>query len=166
MGRYEEIFARSIRDPQEFWREAAGAISWYKKWERVLDGTKPPFYRWFSGAELNTCYNTLDRHVEGGRANQTALIYDSPVTKQIKHFTYRELRDQTAKFAGVLRDKGVKKGDRVVIYMPMIPEAVVAVLAWAQCIPWSSAASLRTNLPSGSMMPNPTLSLRHRARSK
>jgi propionyl-CoA synthetase len=132
MGRYEEIFAKSIRDPQGFWEEAAGAISWYKKWDRVLDDTEPPFYRWFSDAELNTCYNALDRHVEGGRADQTALIYDSPVTKQIKHFTYRELRDLTAKFAGVLRDKGVKKGDTVVIYMPMIPEAVVAMLACAR----------------------------------
>ena len=132
MGRYEETFARSIRDPQGFWGEAAGAISWYKKWDGVLDDTKPPFYRWFSGAELNTCYNALDRHVEGGRAEQTALIYDSPVTKQTKHFTYRELSDQTAKFAGVLRDKGVKKGDTVVIYMPMIPEAVVAMLACAR----------------------------------
>ncbi len=132
MGRYEELFARSIRDPQGFWGEAAGAISWYKKWDRVLDDTKPPFYHWFSGAELNTCYNTLDRHVEGGRADQNALIYDSPVTKQIKHYTYRELRDQTAKFAGVLRDKGVKKGDTIVIYMPMIPEAVVAMLACAR----------------------------------
>jgi len=132
MGRYEEIFVRSIRDPQGFWGEAAGAISWYKKWDGVLDDTKPPFYHWFSGAELNTCYNALDRHVEGARAEQTALIYDSPVTKQIKHFTYRELRDQTAKFAGVLRDKGVKKGDTVVIYMPMIPEAVIAMLACAR----------------------------------
>jgi propionyl-CoA synthetase len=132
MGRYEAIFERSIQDPQGFWGEAAGAISWYKKWDRVLNDTKPPFYRWFSGAEMNTCYNALDRHVEGGRADQTALIYDSPVTKQVKHFTYRELRDQTAKFAGVLRDKGVKKGDPVVIYMPMIPEAVVAMLACAR----------------------------------
>jgi propionyl-CoA synthetase len=132
MGRYEAIFERSIQDPQGFWGEAAGAISWYKKWDGVLNDTKPPFYRWFSGAEMNTCYNALDRHVEGGRADQTALIYDSPVTKQVRHFTYRELRDQTAKFAGVLRDKGVKKGDPVVIYMPMIPEAVVAMLACAR----------------------------------
>ncbi len=132
MGRYEELFTKSITDPKGFWGEAAEAISWYKKWDVVLDDSRPPFYRWFKGAELNTCYNALDRHVESGRADQTALIYDSPVTKQIKKFTYRELRDQTARFAGVLKGQGVGKGDTVVIYMPMIPEAVVAMLACAR----------------------------------
>ena len=93
---------------------------------------KPPFYRWFAGAELNTCYNALDRHVERGRAEQTALIYDSPVTDSKKSFTYRALRDQVAKLAGAIAAQGVGKGDRVIIYMPMIPEAVMAMLACAR----------------------------------
>jgi propionyl-CoA synthetase len=132
MGRYEEIFQRSITDPETFWSEAAEAITWQRKWDKVLDGSNKPFYRWFSGGELNTCYNALDRHVEGGRAEQTALIYDSPVTKQIQKFTYRELLDQVSRFAGALKDLGVGKGDTVVIYMPMIPQAVVAMLACAR----------------------------------
>ncbi|HEX8949751.1 MAG TPA: propionyl-CoA synthetase, partial [Dissulfurispiraceae bacterium] len=132
MGRYEEVFQRSIKDPGWFWEEAAGAISWYKRWDRVLDDTNPPFYRWFAGGELNTCYNALDRHVEGGRADQTALIYDSPVTSTIRKYTYRELLDQVSLFAGVLGNLGVAKGDTVIIYMPMIPEAVVAMLACAR----------------------------------
>ncbi|MEW6738915.1 MAG: propionyl-CoA synthetase [Nitrospirota bacterium] len=132
MRRYEEFFQKSINDPAGFWGEAAEAISWYKKWDRVLDDTNPPFYRWFSGGELNTCYNALDRHVEGGRANQVALIYDSPVTNTIQKFTYKELRDMTARFAGVLKNLGVGRGDTVVIYMPMIPQAVVAMLACAR----------------------------------
>ncbi len=132
MGKYEEIFRRSIQDPERFWGEAAEAITWYKKWDRVLDSSNPPFYRWFVGGELNTCYNALDRHVEGGRADQTALIYDSPVTKTIQQFTYRELLDRVSRFAGALKNIGVQKGDTVVIYMPMIPEAVIAMLACAR----------------------------------
>jgi propionyl-CoA synthetase len=132
MGRYEEVFGKSIQDPSGFWGEAAEAITWHRKWDRVLDDTNPPFYRWFVGGEMNTCYNALDRHVEGGRADQVALIYDSPVTGQIRKFTYRELLDQVARFAGALRDVGVTKGDTVVIYMPMIPEAAVAMLACAR----------------------------------
>lgn len=132
MGRYEELYQRSINDPEGFWGEAAEGITWYKKWDRVMDDSNKPFYRWFSGGELNTCYNALDRHVEGGRAEQTALIYDSPVTKTVKRYTYRELLDQTARFAGVLKGLGVKKGDRVVIYMPMVPQAAMAMLACAR----------------------------------
>lgn len=132
MGRYEEVFQRSIHDPEAFWGAAADAITWYSKWDRVLDDSNKPFYRWFSGGELNTCYNALDRHVEGGRADQTALIYDSPVTKQIIKYTYRELLDEVSRFAWVLRDLGVKKGDTVVIYMPMVPQAAVAMLACAR----------------------------------
>ena len=132
MGRYEEIFQRSVKDPEAFWAEAAEAITWQKKWDRVLDGSNKPFYRWFSGGELNTCYNALDRHVESGRADQTALIYDSPVTKQVQKFTYRELLDQVSRFAGVLKGLGVGKGDTVVIYLPMIPQAAVAMLACAR----------------------------------
>jgi len=134
MGTFDEEFRKSIEDPEGFWGEAAEAITWHKKWDKVLDASNPPFYRWFTGGELNTCYNALDRHVESGRADQTALIYDSPVTKTIQKFTYRELLDTVARFAGVLKMKslGVKKGDTVVIYMPMIPEAAVAMLACAR----------------------------------
>lgn len=132
MGRYEEAFKKSIQDPDSFWEEAAGAISWHKKWDKVLDRSNPPFYRWFTGGELNTCFNALDRHVEGGRADQTALIYDSPVTKQIQKFTYRELLGQVSHFAGVLSSLGVGKGDTVILYMPMVPQAVVAMLACAR----------------------------------
>jgi len=131
-GRYEEAFARSINDPEGFWREAAEAIHWYKKWDKVLDDTNKPFYRWFKGGIVNTCYNALDRHVQGGRADQAALIYDSPVTHTIRTYTYRELRDEVAKFAGVLKNLGVGKGDRVIIYIPMIPEAHISMLACAR----------------------------------
>ena len=132
MGKYEEVFRRSIQDPEGFWGEAAEAITWHKKWDKVLDASNPPFYRWFAGGEMNTCYNALDRHVEGGRANQTAIIYDSPVTNTIRKITYRELLDQVSRFAGALKGLGVGKGDTVVIYMPMIPQAAVAMLACAR----------------------------------
>ena len=131
-NRYDDVYKRSIEDPEGFWGEAAEAIHWTRKWDRVLDDSKAPFYRWFSGGELNTCYNALDFHVENGRADQPALIYDSPVTETKKTYTYAELRDEVARFAGVLADQGVKKGDRVIIYMPMIPQAVIAMLACAR----------------------------------
>ena len=107
-------------------------MSWIREPRRILDDTNPPFYRWFPDAELNTCANALDRHVEGGRAEQAALIYDSPVTGSQRRYTYGELLDETARFAGVLRDLGVRKADRVVVYMPMIPEAVITMLACAR----------------------------------
>jgi propionyl-CoA synthetase len=132
MGKYDELFRKSIQDPEGFWAEAAEDVTWYRKWDKVLDASNPPFYRWFPGAELNTCYNALDRHVEGGRADQTALIYDSPVTDTIKKYTYRELLDKVSRFAGALQGLGVKKGDTVVIYMPMVPQAAVAMLACAR----------------------------------
>ena len=132
MGPYEEAFRRSIDDPEGFWGEAAGAVDWYREPARILDDANPPFYRWFAGGELNTCHNALDRHVEGGRAEQPTLVYDSPVTGTVRRFTYRELLDQVARFAGVLARLGVRKGDRVVVYMPMIPEAVIAMLACAR----------------------------------
>ena len=132
MGRYEDVFHRSLTDPAGFWAEAARAIDWYTEPETILDDGNPPFYRWFRGGTLNTCHNALDRHVDGGRAEQRALIYDSPVTGAKKTFTFGELRDETARFAGVLSNLGIQKGDRVVIYMPMIPEAVVAMLACAR----------------------------------
>lgn len=132
MSKYEELFNKSIQNPQNFWDEAAQSISWFKKYEKVLDDSNPPFYRWFVDGKLNVCYNALDRHIEAGRGEQTALIWDSPVTNQIKKFTYKELTEYVAKFAGVLRSLGVGKGDTVVIYMSMIPEAVVAMLACAR----------------------------------
>ena len=129
---YDETYARSLNDPEGFWGEAAEAIHWYKRWDKVLDDSNPPFYRWFTGATTNACYNALDRHVEGGRADQAALIYDSPVTDTVKTFSYRELRDAAARFAGVLVANGVTKGDRVLIYMPMVPETVIAMLGCAR----------------------------------
>jgi propionyl-CoA synthetase len=132
MTKYEEAYRRSIEDPEAFWAEAARAISWYETWERVLDDSNPPFYRWFTGGKLNTCYNAVDRHVHDGRGDQLAVIYDSPVTDTIVRLTYRQLLDQVARFAGALRDLGVEKHDRVILYMPMIPEAIVGMLACAR----------------------------------
>jgi propionyl-CoA synthetase len=129
---YEEAYRRSIEDPEGFWGEAAEAITWTKKWDKVLDDSNKPFYRWFAGGALNTCYNALDVHIENGRGDQPALIYDSPVTDTIKTYTYTELRDEVAKVAGVLSGLGVEKGDRVLIYMPMIAEAAMAMLACAR----------------------------------
>ncbi len=129
---YEEVYRQSIEDPEGFWGEIAEDIHWYKKWDTVLDDSNPPFYRWFVGGELNTCYNALDIHVEQGRGDMLALIYDSPVTDTITKYTYAELRDEVATFAGVLSEQGVEKGDRVIIYMPMIPEAAIAMLACAR----------------------------------
>lgn len=131
-SRYETVYARSLTDPTGFWAEAAEQVHWYKKWEKVLDDSNQPFYRWFVGGEVNTCYNAVDRHVENGRAEQVALIYDSPITETVKYFTFRELRDAVASCAGALEALGVSKGDRVIVYMPMIPEAVVAMLAVAR----------------------------------
>src|ERR1700724_1950791 len=113
---YAETYRRSLEKPEEFWAAAAAAIDWDKPWDRVLDDTKPPFYRWFAGARLNTCWNALDRHVAAGRGERIALIWDSPVTDQIHRFTYRELLDRVARFAGALTGLGVKPGDRVLIY--------------------------------------------------
>ena len=129
---HQTAFDRSINSPNEFWGEAAEDISWVKRPDKVLDDSNPPFYRWFTGGQLNTCYNALDYHVENGRGNQAAMIYDSPVTGTIKKYTYTDLRDEVALFAGVLKNQGVSKGDRVIIYMPMIPEAAVAMLACAR----------------------------------
>ncbi len=131
-GRYAEVYARSLSDKERFWADAAEAVHWYRKWDSVLDTSNEPFYRWFTGAEVNTCYNALDLHVDNGRGDQAALIYDSPVTDTVKTFTYRELRDRVATFAGALAGQGVSRGDRVIIYMPMIPQAVVAMLACAR----------------------------------
>jgi len=132
VGRFEETYRRSLDDPEGFWGEAARAIDWDEPWERVLDDSRAPFYRWFAGGRLNTCHNALDRHVDGGRADQLALVYDSPVTDTTATFTYRELRDAVALFAGALAAQDVERGDRVIVYMPMVPEAVIAMLACAR----------------------------------
>ncbi|MCP4688914.1 MAG: propionyl-CoA synthetase [Desulfobacterales bacterium] len=129
---YDEAYEQSINDPDAFWAAAAEDCHWYKKWDKVLDDSNKPFYRWFTGGEINTCYNALDYHIENGLGDQLALIYDSPVTDTIKKYTYTELRDEVAKFAGVLASQGVQKGDRVLIYMPMIAEAAVSMLACAR----------------------------------
>lgn len=132
MPSYRELFEASVTDAASFWASAASAVSWHREPRQVLDESNPPFYRWFPDGELNTCFNALDRHVQAGRGNQAALIYDSPVTGSRRTYTYSELLDKTACFAGALHDLGVGLGDRVVLYMPMIPEAVIAMLACAR----------------------------------
>src|SRR5881396_973272 len=129
---YDGIYEKWLAGPQAFWADAGEAIDWYKKWDRVFDASRPPFYRWFTGGMVNSCYNALDRHVERGRAGQSALIYDSPVSGIIKTFTYRELLDEVARFAEVLVRQRVQKGDRIIIYMPMVPETAIAMLACAR----------------------------------
>ncbi len=129
---YDETYARSMRDPEGFWAAAAEDIHWDKRWDRVFDDSRRPFYRWFAGGELNTCYNALDLHIDRGRGKQRALVYDSPVTGTVRTYTYFELRDAVALCAGMLRRQGIAKGDRVIIYMPMVPEAVIAMLACAR----------------------------------
>ena len=130
--RYNEIYRRSLDDPDGFWAEAAEAIDWHRRWDRVVDENAQPAARWFAGGMLNTCHNALDRHVAAGNGDRPALIYDSPVTGTQQRFTYAGLRDRVAQFAGALAARGVGRGDRVVIYMPMVPEAAVAMLACAR----------------------------------
>jgi propionyl-CoA synthetase len=130
--RYADVHRRSLADPEGFWAEAAQAVHWDAPFERVLDASRAPFVRWFPGGVVNTCYNALDRHVESGRGEQRALVHDSPVTGMQRAFSYRELRDRTARFAGALAALGVAKGDRVLIYMPNVPEAAIAMLACAR----------------------------------
>ena len=130
---YDYIFERSMEDREAFWLEASSVIEWeVPPGPKVLDDEAPPFYRWFPGARLNTCHNALDRHVEGGRGEQAALVWDSPVTGSGRTYTYRELRDEVARLAGLLRDVGVAAGDTVLLYMPMVPEAVMGMLACAR----------------------------------
>ena len=131
-GPYQKAYDWSISDPEGFWGDAAEEISWYKKWDKVLDDSNKPFYRWFTGGEVNTCYNAVDRHVEAGHGDRVALIYDSPVTDTVRTYTYSALQQEVANFAGVLAAQGVVKGDRVIIYMPMIPEAAISMLACAR----------------------------------
>ncbi len=129
---YDETYGHAMTSPESFWAAAAEDVHWEKRWDRVFDDSRKPFYRWFTGGVLNTCFNALDLHVDRGRGKQRALVYDSPVTSTVRAFTYGELRDEVARLAGALRRQGVQKGDRVIIYMPMVPEAVMAMLACAR----------------------------------
>ncbi len=129
---YGEIYARWKADPEGFWMDAAGAIDWVRRPSRALNADRAPLYEWFTDGVANTCWNAVDRHVLAGRGNQLAIIHDSPVTHLKKGITYRELQARVASLAGALRAKGVEKGDRVIIYMPMIPEALEAMLACAR----------------------------------
>jgi len=130
--KYAEAFRESLEDPGSFWGRAAEGIDWDKKWDQVLDQSHSPFFKWFPGAMMNTCFNAVDRHVLQGRGDQTAIIYDSPVTNTIRKFTYSELKEKVSKVAGFLKSLGVGKGDTVLIYMPMIPEALTSMLACAR----------------------------------
>ena len=129
---FEQTHHQSLSDPEKFWGSSDEEIHWTKKPNKILDTSESPHGKWFVDGELNTCYNALDRHVEAGRGEHDALIYDSPVTNTIKKYSFAELLEQTSRFAGVLRSAGVEKGDRVIIYMPMIPETVIAMLACAR----------------------------------
>jgi propionyl-CoA synthetase len=129
---YEEAFRESLENPEAFWGRGAEQIVWDRKWDKVLDFSNPPFYKWFVGGMLNSCFNAVDVHVQEGRGDRLALIYDSPVTGTVRKFTYSELLERAAKAAGFLKELGVDKGDTVVIYMPMIPEAVISMLACAR----------------------------------
>ncbi|BCT75858.1 propionyl-CoA synthetase [Sinomonas cyclohexanicum] len=132
MGRYAEAYRESLSDREAFWLDAAKAVDWVEAPTAALDASEPPLYRWFPGGTLNTAYNALDRHVEAGRGDAAALVYDSAVLGIQRTYTYAELTDLVARFAGALAARGVRKGDRVVVYMPMIPEAAIAMLACAR----------------------------------
>jgi propionyl-CoA synthetase len=129
---YETLYKASITNPEKFWGEAAKDVKWFKPYKKVLDDSNPPFYRWFPEGKINTCFNAIDRHVEEGNGSRTAIIYDSPVTSKKISFTYSDLQKTVSIFAGALKNFGIKKGDRIIIYMPMIPEALVAIFACAR----------------------------------
>ena len=132
MTKYASAHQASLERAEDYWAEAAAGIDWDRKWDKILSEPSPQIYRWFEGGRLNTCYNALDRHVERGRGDQAAIIYDSPVTNSGRSITYAELLDDVSRFAGALAAHGVGTGDRVIVYMPMIPEAIIAVLACAR----------------------------------
>src|SRR5881275_465316 len=131
-SRYHEVYARSLRDPEGFWAEAAREIDWIEPAKKIFDSRMGLYGRWFTGALVNTCYNALDRHVAGGRADQVALIHDSPLQGKTTKFTYAEMLHEVKTLAAIMADFGVARGDRVILYMPMVPEAVVAMLACAR----------------------------------
>ena len=128
-GKYKEIYDSSINKKEDFWKNIAEDIFWYKKPSKILNSSNPPFYKWYEDGTTNTCYNAIDFHIDNGRGEKTAIIYDSPITNTKKAFTYNQLKEKVSLFAGALKNQGVSKGDRVIIYMPMIPEAVIAMLA-------------------------------------
>ena len=130
--KFQSIYENSIKNPEKFWQEASEDIFWFKKPTKILNKSNPPLYKWFEDGVTNTCYNALDIHIDQGRGQKTALIYDSPITGNKTKFTYEELRAKVSTFAGALKQQGVNSGDRVIIYMPMIPEAVIAMLACAR----------------------------------
>ena len=133
--KYKEIYDSSISDKENFWKDISENIFWYKKPKKILNSDNPPFYKWFEDGVTNTCYNAVDIHVEKGRGDKLAIIYDSPITGVQKKITYKELKNKVALFAGALKNQGVNKGDRVIIYMPMIPEAVIPTLAYGRIGP-------------------------------
>ena len=131
-NKYDNLYKASIADPEKFWGEAAKDVKWFSPYKKVLDISNPPFYRWFVEGKINTCFNAVDRHVEEGNGSRTAIIYDSPVTSKKISFSYSEVKKIVSTFAGALKNFGIKKSDRIIIYMPMIPEAVFAMLACAR----------------------------------
>ncbi|MBC8303805.1 MAG: AMP-binding protein, partial [Pelagibacterales bacterium] len=130
--KFEEIYSNSIKNPEEFWKKVSDDMFWFKKPSKILNKSNHPFYKWYEDGITNTCYNALDIHIDNGQGDRTALIYDSPITGNKKKFTYKELKEKVSKFAGALENQRIRKGDRVIIYMPMIPEAVIAMLACAR----------------------------------
>ena len=128
-GKYKEIYDSSINNKEEYWKKVSNEIFWYKKPSKILNTSNPPFYKWYEDGMTNTCYNAVDVHIDNGNGEKVAIIYDSPITGVKNKFTYNQLKEKVSFFAGALVNQGVGKGDRVIIYMPMIPEAVVAMLA-------------------------------------
>ena len=126
---YREVYQRSIKDPEGFWGGIAEDLYWYRKWDRVLDDSNPRFYKWFAGGRTNLCYNCLDRHILSGSKDKAAVFWESAAQGQSRTITYDELYREVNRFAGVLKNIGVQKGDRVLMYLPMVPEAFIAMLA-------------------------------------
>ncbi|CAG5093818.1 Similar to ACSS3: Acyl-CoA synthetase short-chain family member 3, partial [Cotesia congregata] len=122
---YDKIFRKSIENPEEFWAEVGEEVEWSKYWDKVLDNSNEPFTKWYVGGEINACHNAVDRHVKAGYGKKVALIHDSPLTSTIRKVTYDELLEKTSRLAGALANMGVQKGDRVLIYMPLVPETVI-----------------------------------------
>lgn len=163
---YQQLYQQATNAPEAFWQQQAAKLHWYKAPQQILLQQDAVHYQWFSDGVLNTAYLALDNQVEQGRGEQTALIYDSPVTSTKQRFSYRELRDEVAQFAGVLKNLGVQKGDRVVIYMPMIPKLRLPCWrwrVWAPCTRWYLVAFLPTSWRCELMMPSPKWYLAPRA---
>ena len=131
-NKYQKIYDRSIQAPQDFWSEVAKDVFWYKKPTKILNSSNPPFYKWFEDGVTNTCYNAVDLHIKNGRGEKIAIIYDSPITNSKEKITYSQLKHRVSIFAGALKEQNINKGDRAIIYMPMIPEAIIAMLACAR----------------------------------